>query len=62
MVVLIFGLALAVGTAQERFVARLRASTLAVKRSGGYILIAVGTWFLLLAIFSNFFKRALFPG
>lgn len=59
---LIFILALLVGTAQQEIVTRLRASTLAIKRAGGYILIAAGAWFMLLAIFAGFFRAALFPG
>lgn len=57
---LLFGVSYAVGTAQEGVVARLRASAPAVKRWGGYILIGVGTWFVVLALFAEFFAE-IFP-
>lgn len=60
MVLLIFGLALAIATAQERLVATLQARAAEVKRWGGWILLLVGAWFLVLAIFADFFAR-LFP-
>lgn len=55
IVLLIFGTSYAIGTAQEGVVARLRSSTPAVKRWGGYILVAVGTWFLVLSVFAELF-------
>lgn len=55
-----FLLAFAVGTAQEGVIAAVHAHLGAVKRWGGRILIAVGIWFIALAVFADFFAR-LFP-
>ncbi len=60
MVLLMFGLALALATAQERLVATLQARASEVKRWGGWILLLVGGWFLVLAIFADFFAQ-IFP-
>lgn len=60
MVLLMFGLALAIATAQERIVATLQARVAEVKRWGGWILVLVGVWFLVLAIFANVFAQ-IFP-
>ncbi len=49
-----------VGTAQEGVVARLRSATPAVKRWGGYILVGVGAWFIVLSVFADFFS-GIFP-
>jgi cytochrome c biogenesis protein CcdA len=49
-----------VGRAQERALQRLRASATEVKRWGGWILIGIGTWFVILAIWADFFAR-IFP-
>lgn len=57
LVLLLFGLALAVARAQEGLLITLRTHTADVKRWGGRILILVGVWFLLLAIFADFFAR-----
>lgn len=54
------GLAVAIGTAQERLVATLRAAAPQVKRWGGVILIIVGLWFLALAAWAETFAR-IFP-
>lgn len=59
MSVLAFALALAVSLAQERLLRRLRASAPAVKRWGGRILVLVGVWLLVLAIFADFFVHML---
>ena len=56
IVVLFFALATAIATAQENFVNALNASTRQVKRWGGYILIAVGTWFLILTLATYHFE------
>lgn len=60
IVLLIFGVSWAISTAQEGVVARLRTSTPAVKRWGGYILVAVGSWFIALGAFAGFFS-GIFP-
>jgi cytochrome c biogenesis protein CcdA len=60
IVLLMFTLALAVAAAQDRMVAAVRARVAEVKRWGGWILIFVGVWFILLAVFADFFGR-LFP-
>ncbi|MGH2562537.1 MAG: hypothetical protein ACRDJH_26045 [Thermomicrobiales bacterium] len=60
IVLLLFGLAMAIGTAQEQVVATLRASTAQVKRWGGWILILVGVWSIALAIWADWFAR-IFP-
>jgi hypothetical protein len=59
MVLLMFLLALAVATAQERIVAAMRAHLGQVKRWGGWVLIAVGVWFIVLSIFADFFAKLL---
>ena len=53
--VLVFLLALAMATAQERVVSPLEASAPAVKRWGGRILMLVGAWLIALAVFADFF-------
>lgn len=59
--VLILGAAVAVSISQEATVERLGAATPAIKRwGGGWVLITVGTWFILLSVFSEAFE-GLFP-
>ena len=60
IVLLMFGLSLAVARAREGLVASLRAHAADVKRWGGWILAGVGTWLVLLAVFADAFAR-LFP-
>ena len=60
MVLLIFGLALLVGAAQQRAMEALKAGTQQVKRWGGVVLLAVGAWLIILAIWADFFARV-FP-
>lgn len=55
-----FALSYAVATAQRNLVERLRTGAPAVKRWGGYILLVVGVWFVLLGAFAAFFSD-LFP-
>ena len=55
LVVLMFVLVSAIGSAQEKLVARLRASPAFVKRWGGWMLVAVGAWFIALSIWADFF-------
>jgi cytochrome c biogenesis protein CcdA len=60
LVVLIFGAALIVASAQQVVVERLQAPSTAVKRWGGWVLVVVGIWFLALTIWAGPFSR-LFP-
>ncbi len=60
IVLLLFGLAAAVASAQERVVTTLQASVTQVKRWGGWVLIGIGLWTLALAIWANEFAR-IFP-
>lgn len=55
-----FTLSLAIATAQDGVVTAFRAHTGDVKRAGGWILIAVGIWVMLLAVFAQRFA-AVFP-
>jgi len=57
---LMFGLSLVIAFAQERVVDTLRASVVKVKRWGGRILILVGAWLIILAIWADTFARV-FP-
>jgi hypothetical protein len=52
-----FTLALTLATAQERTVAAMQAGSPAVKQWGGRILLVVGAWFIVLAIFADLFAR-----
>lgn len=60
MVLLIFGLALLLAAAQQRAVEALKAGTQQVKHWGGVVLLAVGAWLIVLAIWADFFARV-FP-
>lgn len=60
LVVLLFAAALGVAVAQQEVAARLEAGAATVKRWGGQVLIAVGVWLILLAVFADTFARA-FP-
>jgi hypothetical protein len=60
IIILIFLLAYAISAAQEGVVAAVKARVSEVKRWGGWILIIIGAWFILLAIFAGFFARV-FP-
>lgn len=55
MMWLMFGLAIAIATAQDSLIKRLRARTPQIKRWSGLILIGVGTWTALLAIWPALF-------
>lgn len=58
--ILILGAAVAVSLSQEAAVERLGAATPTIKRWGGWVLITVGTWFIVLSVFSDTFED-LFP-
>lgn len=60
IVILMYGLALSVGAAQQRTVDALKAGAPTVKRWGGRILLSVGIWFIALGAFSSFFAEV-FP-
>ncbi len=60
IVLLLFSLAAAVASAQERVVTTLQASVIQVKRWGGWVLIGIGLWTLALAIWAEEFARV-FP-
>ena len=49
-----------IGTAQNRILQPLRTSPQRIKRGGGIVLILVGSWLIILAIWANMFVR-LFP-
>lgn len=51
-----FALSVLIARAQEGTVARLKASAPSIKRLGGGVLVAVGTWFLVLGIFADAFS------
>jgi hypothetical protein len=57
LVGLLFSAALTVAVTQERLTERIRATTPAIKHWGGWILIAVGTWFVVLGVFAAAFAR-----
>ena len=59
-VLLVFGLAFAIATAQEVVIRVARAHTRTVRQWGGYVLLGVGIWTILLAVFAGFFAR-IFP-
>ncbi len=61
LVILLFSLSLTIGLAQERTVRAIRARASRVKRWGGGILIGVGAWTILLAVFPDAFRPLLFP-
>ena len=56
----LFLLAYAIATAQNYIVGVVRARIVDVKRWGGWILIVVGAWLLILAVFAEFFT-GIFP-
>ncbi len=60
LILMFVGLSFVVGRAQQHTLERARASSAQVKRWGGFILIAVGTWFVVLAIWADFFA-GIFP-
>lgn len=60
LVVMFVGLSLVIGNVQQHTVKRIQASSTEVKRWGGWILVGVGTWFVVLAIWADFFAD-IFP-
>jgi protein-S-isoprenylcysteine O-methyltransferase Ste14 len=59
IVLLLFGLSLAVATAQTEVVAALRAYAPQVKRWGGWILLGVGIWLIVLGAWAMAFAGLL---
>jgi thiosulfate reductase cytochrome b subunit len=57
MVGLVFTAAFTVANAEQRTLERIKALAPAVKRWAGWILVAVGVWFIALAVFADFFAR-----
>ncbi len=60
IIILMFVLALMIKGAQLGLVERLKLNAPNVKHWGGFILIAVGVWFIMLTAFVGFFEE-LFP-
>ncbi len=60
MVVLMFSLALLVGTAQQRVVEAIRARVGRVRRWSGYVLLGVGAWVLASALLPDLFRAVFF--
>jgi hypothetical protein len=60
MIILLFALAALIATAQQRATTALARSGPTVKRWGGRILLLVGAWFLILAVFARTFA-GLYP-
>jgi hypothetical protein len=60
MVVLLFALAALLAIAQQRATTTLANSGPTVKRWGGWMLLLVGAWFLILAVFARTFA-GLYP-
>ncbi len=60
MVVLMFSLALLVGTAQQRTVEAIRARAPRVRRWSGWILLGVGAWVLASAVLPDVFRAVFF--
>jgi hypothetical protein len=60
LVVLMFGASFGVARAEESTLERIKVQASTVKRWGGRILIAVGMWFLILAVFADEFANV-FP-
>ena len=60
LVGLVFTAAFAVAGAQASTLERIKVQAPAVKTWGGRVLIALGVWFLALAVFADFFAE-LFP-
>ncbi len=59
-VLLIFTLSLLIASAQERVITFIRAHLNDVRRWGGWILVGVGVWFIVLSIFADLFAK-IFP-
>lgn len=55
MSLFMFAAALLIGLAQTELLSKLRRQSARVKRWGGWILIGVGTWLVVLAVFAEWF-------
>jgi hypothetical protein len=58
--VLMFALSVFIARAQERTVAKLKASAPSIKLWGGIVLLGVGAWFIILGVFADTFAEV-FP-
>lgn len=56
-VILIFGISLAIATAQEKILLIARTNTRTVKRMGAFVLLGIGIWLIALAIYADFFAQ-----
>ena len=54
-------LGFAIGLAQVKVVTSMKGSTQNVKRGGGFVLLLVGVWLVLLALWADLFVQILFP-
>lgn len=54
------GLSVVIGSVQEKSLERIKARSRDVKKWGGWILIVIGSWFVVLAIWADFFAT-IFP-
>jgi len=57
LVALTFSAVLAVTTAEEKVASKLKARAPGIKRFSGYLMMLVGVWMLLLAIFADWFAN-----
>ena len=57
MVLLMFGLSIAIALAQSRLVGTVKARVQEIKRWGGWVLILVGLWLIVLGIWAEFFTK-----
>lgn len=59
MALVMAALVIAIGIAQARIVNAMKTNTQAVKRIGGAILVGVGSWLIILALWASFLTRIL---
>lgn len=57
MALLMFVLAILIGTAQQEVVAALKEGTPRIRRWSGAVLLVVGIWLIALAVWADFFAR-----
>lgn len=57
MALLMFALAILIGSAQQELVATLKEGTQRIRRWSGIVLLVIGTWLIVLAIWADFFAR-----
>ena len=54
-------LGFAIGLARVKVVTSMKGSTQTVKQGGGFVLLLVGVWLVLLAVWADLFVKILFP-